>query len=268
MTFQVRPLTKRQIEGESVRLLSEYRDTLGDKVKSPIPVEDIVTSHLAMDLEFADLHAAFEIPMQGDEPRILGALSVALEVVLIDHRLDPSEHPWRVEQFRFTVAHEVGHWILHRDQACARQDEASPTDVSPGSRGVFRPVLKKGLSESQADQFAACLLMPRDYVEDCIDSHCDQWNDFLWFPLQGEIAMVRARAKRLKREHRLSDIEAMFEAKYELGAKPLAKEFAVPIPAMRRRLEDLGLISRKLEVSYSSNADDWGPLWEKWRSAG
>lgn len=52
---------------------------------------------------------------------------------------------------RFTAAHELGHWIMHTNVPFARVEVAHT--IKP-----FR------LSEPQANQFAAELLMPRDFI--------------------------------------------------------------------------------------------------------
>lgn len=52
---------------------------------------------------------------------------------------------------RFTLAHELGHLILHRNVAMAR---AQKSDALP----VYQ------LAEPQANQFAACLLMPMQLI--------------------------------------------------------------------------------------------------------
>jgi hypothetical protein len=53
-------------------LLAEYEETVGTPVKLPIPVADITSYHLALQLGFADLHKTLGIPMLRDQPDILG----------------------------------------------------------------------------------------------------------------------------------------------------------------------------------------------------
>ena len=57
------------------------------------------------------------------------------------------------ESLQFTTAHEVGHWILHTDQAMFRDRALS----APGGSG--RPLV-----EQEADYFAACFLAPPKLV--------------------------------------------------------------------------------------------------------
>ena len=47
-------------------------------------------------------------------PDILGAIWVDKEIILIDRSLDPKDNPSMQGRYRFSVAHEIGHWRLHR----------------------------------------------------------------------------------------------------------------------------------------------------------
>ena len=86
--------------------------------------------------------------------------------IIIDARLMPDEHHHRR---RFTVSHEVAHWIIHRQmyypgdrKYCLRTSdsyimcrEADPTRKKP--RGYWSD---KDWLEWQADKFASAMLMP------------------------------------------------------------------------------------------------------------
>jgi hypothetical protein len=92
--INTRYLAKAGIEREADVLRSEYEEeTIGEQVKLPVPVADITTSHLALDLRFDDLHQIFGRPMLRDQPDILGAVWIDKELVAIDHRLDPNTNP-------------------------------------------------------------------------------------------------------------------------------------------------------------------------------
>jgi Zn-dependent peptidase ImmA (M78 family) len=68
-------------------------------------------------------------------------------------------------RFRFTCAHELGHFILHGHLHQAFRD----TDVEPGTRGDV---------EHEADRFGAAFLMPatrimREFFDICADRSLD-----------------------------------------------------------------------------------------------
>lgn len=63
---------------------------------------------------------------------------------------------------RFTIAHEFGHYLLHRDQR--DRFECGDADIETGDRD------KKAI-ETDADQFASTLLMPLDDFRKQVDGH-------------------------------------------------------------------------------------------------
>jgi hypothetical protein len=129
--INVRYLAKAEIEREAERLLSEYEEeTIREQVKLPVPVGDITTSHLALDLRFDDLHQIFGRPMLRDQPDILGAIWIDKELMAIDHRLDPNTNPGMLGRYNFSVAHEIGHWRLHQSYA------AEPTEMCRSSQNA------------------------------------------------------------------------------------------------------------------------------------
>ena len=84
MAVQVRYLSEDEIERDAELLLAEYEETAGEAVKLPIPVAEIATYHLALQLGFADLHEMLGIPMIRKQPDIFGAIWVDQEIILID----------------------------------------------------------------------------------------------------------------------------------------------------------------------------------------
>ena len=57
---------------------------------------------------------------------------------------------------RFTTAHELGHWMMHTNIPLARANRGDGTEP-------YR------LAEPQANQFAACLLMPENFINHAFD---------------------------------------------------------------------------------------------------
>ena len=89
--------------------------------------------------------------------RILGALRPAARtVVLNEHRLGELEGSAGLR--RFTLGHEIGHWLLHATDARAGTiplDSAGHTWCRDGSPEQL---------ERQAEMFAASLLVPEDQL--------------------------------------------------------------------------------------------------------
>src|SRR5262245_44265849 len=105
MTIKVPYMSEQEIEQDADLLIVEYQQTIGQVVKLPIPVEYITTYHLALRLDFADLHKTLGVPMLRDQPDILGAIWVDKEIILIDRSLDPKSNPSTQGRYRFSVAH-------------------------------------------------------------------------------------------------------------------------------------------------------------------
>lgn len=66
-----------------------------------------------------------------------------------------------METVRFTGAHEIGHWILHREGEILHRDRPV--------RGL-EPAMIRPPREREADYFAACFLMPGRLVKECFES--------------------------------------------------------------------------------------------------
>ena len=113
------------------------------------------------------------------------------------------KHNDNIARKRFTIAHEIGHYVMHL------KDAGSDGGFMDRKNSFFRTEFvaddSHSLKEVEANQFAAALLMPREQVED------------LW-----------------------SEYEFMWDAFDSL--RGIADEFGVSEAAMRIRLQHLRLI--------------------------
>lgn len=215
---------RRRIEFEANRLLQEFRPNGQPITEPPVPIDEIVEQHLDLGLAFADLeHWA-------GKSKALGALILSTEEILVDRSLDPEEHPELEGRYRFTLAHEVGHWRLHADAWRKAEEEDAPLDRDETHR-----------YEREADAFAACLLMPRRFV-------FAKWRQ----RFGGQRLSVAELSK--NREDILFDemIRRGFAPQskqdernmmLEWAVRPLAQAFQVSPPAMRIRMEELRLVA-------------------------
>lgn len=102
-----------------------------------------ITSPAQLDLEVIAWHCGLEIqyrPLRGCDARIVGCGDRGLLTI------DSGQIE---ERQRFSIAHELGHWLLHRGQLmmCRSEEIESPSNPAKGF-------------ERDADTFAAALLMP------------------------------------------------------------------------------------------------------------
>lgn len=133
-------LTEREIEDIAAQTRSRAE---ADGVSSnfPLNVEAVAEFHLDYELSYTS-----QLP-----PGVEGATSWTLRKILVSDAVK-NDGRWR-----FTVAHEIGHIVLHVPLFMA-QEQLTPLFAS-------RPVLHQDRKlEIQADMFASSLLMPRAAV--------------------------------------------------------------------------------------------------------
>lgn len=217
-------LTDRAFEQEAAMLLAEYGKKYGEVVAPPIPIDEIVELHFGLTLEFHDMQKLFGVP------DVHGALWVNEKRVGIDHRLDPSENPPMLGRYNFTLAHEAGHWRLHRQLF-----QRNANQVSLFAEGVERPeyICRSSDTEPieyQANRFASCLLMPCDIVKQA------------WEEWRGALEPVYLPDLRAENTEGVTD-----ELLMENAVRPFAVTFHVSAEAMRIRAEQMGLLLRKRE---------------------
>jgi hypothetical protein len=203
------------VEASASALLAAHARRAASQIRPPVPVESILQDHLRLHLGFDDLRTSLGVP------DVLGALYMDSGEVVIDQTLDPDEHSSALGRYRFTLAHEIGHWELHRALFAfqQRQDDLFAKPAAPSI--VCRTSQGKERIEQQADAFAAALLMPRSEVI----THWQRLTD-------GRIG-IRPGATR-------DDL-------IEIAVRPMAEVFEVSAQAMRIRLEGLGCCRREID---------------------
>lgn len=244
MTINVPYLTKQQIERDSLGLLEDYFGALGQEISAPVPVDEILETHLGVSLDFDDLNN-----MVGDSD-VLGATYAESRSVFIDVSLDPTEHPMMEGRYNFTVAHEIGHWILHVPRLRAAE---LPT-VMHRQLGLVQMLVcalggRKEPIEWQADQFASALLMPKHLVEEAWAERfpSSEGRSYVFDPRHWSDLIHRLERPRMRPLDQV--MSGAFEPRpaaanvvFRDVAKYFAPQFRVSAQAMQIRLEDLGLL--------------------------
>ena len=140
------------------RVLARHASRVGVPVDLPVPIELIIEQTYGLEILWEDVH-------EPPNATILGALSPRDRRIVLNMR-----HQALFEYYmgpeRFTLAHELGHWIYDADDPdqlaldleedyeewyCYRRD-------SPGLSEVLR------IRELNANKFAAHVLMPEGLV--------------------------------------------------------------------------------------------------------
>jgi Zn-dependent peptidase ImmA (M78 family) len=225
------------IEKDAQALLAEYAHARGVAIETPIAIDDIIEKHLKIGIEFDDTHRLFGVPRSGIgfDPDILGAIFFEQKRIVIDESLDPDENPAKEGRYRYTAAHEVGHWRLHRHLFGKDPAQTSLLEPNAPPSVICRTSQTKARIELQADLYASCVLMPRKLVFAAWD---EAFPDRKQRVLQPETPI----------DHPFVEIARDFDESedqvLEQFAKPFAERFLVSPIAMRIRLERLGLLHR------------------------
>lgn len=216
-------LPEKHIEEDAELLLAEYGRDHQAIIGPPVPVEELAEVQLQLTVEIDDLRATFE----SDD--VLGAIWFKDSLIKVDRSLDPHDRPQMLGRFRFTLAHEAGHWRLHRKHY---REDPSQSHLF-GGRGAPAFVCRssdKQPVEWQADCYASYLLLPRKLVL----AAWQEWRGSLDPAVLNTLPLVASIGAR-----------DPADARFEAFCKPLAQRFEVSAEAMRIRLEKLGLLLRE-----------------------
>jgi len=222
-------LSPGKIEGAALTLLAEYQRKFPSATLLPVPVDDIVDCHLELDFGFANLIGELGVP------DVLGALWMNERKVQIDQSLDPTNFPAQEGRYHFTVAHECGHWILHRRYFLDKAAQPSLFGGEAEPSIVCRSSQKKKPVEWQADTFASYLLMPKEQVF------------AVWQEKHGSLEPYYAAEEIAGLTARWSVADGSIPT--VRVAKEMAQIFKVSGQAMQIRLNSLGLIQTSNEQS-------------------
>jgi len=124
----------------------------------PVPIEDIADTHVGLLVRNVEnLAIAPGAPKLGAGQSLSGLLFPALGEIWVDAG---EARDWPARR-RFTIAHELGHWALHRDDGkplYCRSDVIASDDPER-TTGILT-------HEEQANLFAAAALMPARLITD------------------------------------------------------------------------------------------------------
>ncbi len=233
-------LTPDDFENEAALILAEYGSAHGQVTAPPVPIDDIVEVHFKLVVEFRDLRAKYP---EGD---VLAAVFFNDKRIEVDASLVPEEFPAMRGRYRFTLAHELSHWRLHRHLYLRQANQPSLLPAGTAQPDHVLRSRQTDQKEYQANRLASCLLMPRDMVKR------------LWHETHGSMDPIylddlRARQRQiltaevLRRGGFKSGDDAIDNMLLEHAARPLAQKFEVSPDAMRIRLEGMSLLLRKKE---------------------
>ncbi|EGW20930.1 ImmA/IrrE family metallo-endopeptidase [Methylobacter tundripaludum] len=135
-------------------LLDYLKESKAFELKASVDVDQIATM-LGIRVE-----EDFSLELRG----VVGEISFNNEIPTV--RINPVKNSYAPRR-RFTLAHEIGHYCLHSAQ--------SKTGFTDSMKSMSRTESYWDVRESEANNFAAQLLMPKDLIiaegKKCIDSY-------------------------------------------------------------------------------------------------
>ncbi|RJR17601.1 MAG: ImmA/IrrE family metallo-endopeptidase [Nitrospiraceae bacterium] len=143
--FQPPILSYEKINTYAENFLSNY----GIDNELPVPIEKIVEFKLGIDIiPFPDLQRTFDIE---------GFISGDLKSIYVDEYIYNN----RLARYYFTLAHEIGHYVIHKDL----MENIRPLSVAAWKEFIDRVDDEAyGWLEYQAYAFGGLLLVPRKFL--------------------------------------------------------------------------------------------------------
>ncbi len=193
----------------------------------PIPTEKMIRCVLDVILEEPEA-----IPPEKSGVEIAGFMDRSSNRIVVAQKYSP-------EIRRFTMGHEIAHWVLHPGMFLHR--------VRPLCGGE-RMNVSRPKEEQEADIFASELLMPEKLVKSYFEQRfgkpigIDADPDLIFWLASGQRRLDESIFQKDRRYRAL----AVARAKYSRPAIPfpsLAERFGVSATAMAITLEDFGLVN-------------------------
>jgi hypothetical protein len=149
------------IERRAYELLSRVPGYVWDGETLPVPVDDIVDNVLGLRVRLVDDMS--KAPGCDDlEP---GGVSGLLLTNLGEIWVNQTEAKQWEGRRRFTIGHEVGHYLIHREAERDGRIFCRTADINDDEEPREGPT-PKPLPELEADAFAAALLMPEHLIRE------------------------------------------------------------------------------------------------------
>jgi len=147
-----------EIEQLTEAFLAQVPGYVWDGVTLPVPIDDIADTHVGLLVRnVEDLGTAPGAPELGHGQALSGLLLPSVGEIWVNAE---EARQWPARR-RFTIAHELGHWRLHRDTE--RGVFCRSGSIEPGAPEKRIPLPP---AEEQANVFAAALVMPARLIQE------------------------------------------------------------------------------------------------------
>ena len=134
-------------------LLDGYAGVYALESDCIVPVEEIASSYLGLLIR---------------DEALADGVSGELRIRTREIRVNAAEGERWPRRRRFTIAHEIGHWVLHRDDIA---DCVITRTIDRVPRAREEAKTPEQIREREANRFAAELLMPEDRIHAAVAEH-------------------------------------------------------------------------------------------------
>lgn len=220
---------KDNIEREAEILISSYERKYGavDSLHTPI---DLITEH----------HLRLTIDVQELDADVFGCIDIHNKAISINQSLDPYNYRNMEGRYNFTLGHEVGHYVLHKDLVTPIMPSLFDDNIIDKPSGILcRKSEYKEPIEWQADYFSGCLLMARKKILQLLSN---KYGRGIRLSTDKLVAIVNSDFN-MKTSVMMQRGGLGHDSILEWWATDLAKDFKVSPPAMVIRLKNLGFIA-------------------------
>jgi Zn-dependent peptidase ImmA (M78 family) len=197
-------LSYEDINNHALRFLKEHK---ADE-KLPVTIEEVIEFDLGLDIiPFPGLQRDFDID---------GFIAGDLTCIYVDDFI--FQH--RPARYRFTLAHEIGHFVLHKDLI----EGIRPTGVSDWKEFILQIDNETyDWLEWQAYAFAGLLLVPRDHLLQHVKEHLKI--------LQSKIEVIKAKGlpRDSYQEYVINAIASKLIEVYDVSIEVLCKRISKEI---------------------------------------
>ncbi len=208
----------KDLEIEAEKVLRNYAEQVKPIAVPPVPVEYIIEGFLELELD--DLN-----PKDTNSDK-LGELYIEDGRIVVDSSLEDQEG-----RYHFTLAHEVGHWVLHKDIYLKDKNQLSLLEEKKGPSIICRKSEQKKAEEWQADYFAGALLMPKRMLMDVLREENRKKTAWVY-------------------DHQVKRLWGLEKEDYYRSVASLYNQrFGVSVQAMQIRLEQLGLLKEEVNAA-------------------
>ena len=181
-------IPKKRIEKQATAILQQMEKTPNYQLKFPIDASRVA--------EFLGLDVVWDT-IPNDEHGVIAARILPLDKLIEINELIPELRGGFGES---TVAHEIGHWVLHINQEVIENCKLIKKQSIQVDPLLCRNEVNLSGIEWQAQYFASCLLMPQFKLEEvCQKRNLQQWADL--YQIAGELGVTISNLI-----HRLKDV--------------------------------------------------------------